>query len=50
MLTLPPIFRVRQSFEAPKVADIPGEVRRQLGTLQLGEVIRPDQSVAITRR
>ncbi len=48
MLTLPPIFRLRQSFEAPQVADIPGEVRRQLDTLQLGDVIRPGQSVAIS--
>jgi len=48
MMTLPPIFRLRQSFEAPRVADIPGEVTRQLAALDLGSVIRPGQSVAIT--
>ena len=48
MIPLPPIFRVRQSFEAPRVADVEGEVRRQLDKLGLDKKIKPGQSVAIT--
>ena len=48
MLELPPIFRVRQSFDAPTVEDIEGEVERQLASLKLGNVIKPGQTVAIT--
>jgi hypothetical protein len=48
MSAFPPIFRVRQTFEAPRVADIPGEVRRQLEKLRLEQTIKPGQSVAIT--
>jgi hypothetical protein len=48
MATLPQIFRVRQKFEAPTVLDIAGEVERQLASLNLGQVIRPGQSVAVT--
>lgn len=44
----PQIFRLRQTFEAPRVADIAGEVRRQLASLHLEQSIRPGQSVAIT--
>ena len=46
--TYPQFFRVRQEFEGPRVADVPGEVERQLAKLQLGDTIRPGQSVAIT--
>src|SRR5437016_5768383 len=48
MSEFPPIFRLRQKFEAPRVLDIPGEVRKQLASLQLEERIKPGQSVAIT--
>jgi hypothetical protein len=48
MANLPPIFRLRQKFDAPQVTDIPGEVERQLAGLRLKETIRPGQSVAIT--
>ncbi|MEX0675985.1 MAG: lactate racemase domain-containing protein [Pirellulales bacterium] len=48
MLTLPSMFRVRQTFEGPRVADVAGEVRSQLASLRLGERIKPGQSVAIT--
>ncbi len=48
MTAFPTIFRVRQTFEAPRVADISGEVRAQLGKLQLERKIKPGQSVAIT--
>jgi hypothetical protein len=48
MSAFPAIFRVRQTFEAPRVADIAGEVRAQLEKLRLGDQIKPGQSVAIT--
>jgi hypothetical protein len=48
MSALPAIFRLRQTFEAPRVADIAGEVRTQLEKLRLHERIKPGQSVAIT--
>jgi hypothetical protein len=41
------MFRVRQTFEAPRVADVPGEVEAQLTQLGLGTKVRPGQSVAI---
>jgi hypothetical protein len=44
----PQIFRVRQSFERPRVENIPAEVQAQLATLRLSQRVRPDQSVAIT--
>lgn len=45
---LPPLFRVRQTFPRPRIDDVPGEVERQLATLDLGRRIRPGQSVAVT--
>ena len=48
MTNLPPLFRVRQRFDAPRVDDIPGEVHRQLLALDLAERIKPGQRVAIT--
>jgi hypothetical protein len=45
---LPEVFRVRQTFPAPRVDDISGEVRAQLERLALGPRVRPGQSVAIT--
>jgi hypothetical protein len=48
MLTLPSVFRVRQKFDDPRVADIPLEVRLQLERLHLGERIKRGASVAIT--
>lgn len=44
----PQIFRVRQSFESPRIDDLPGEVETQLSRLSLGEKVQPDQTVAIT--
>jgi hypothetical protein len=44
----PTIFRVRQQFDAACLNDVPAEVHRQLVGLQLGEKVRPGQSVAIT--
>ncbi len=48
MSAFPPIFRVRQTFERPRVADIPGQVRQELEKLRLEQSIKPGQSVAIT--
>ncbi|HEX5447119.1 MAG TPA: lactate racemase domain-containing protein [Pirellulales bacterium] len=47
-MALPKLFRVRQKFEAPQVADIPAAIHEQLEGLRLAERIRPGQSVAIT--
>ncbi len=48
MPDFPQVFRVRQTFEAPRVDDIPGEVETQLARLSLGSQIKPGQSVAIS--
>ncbi len=47
-MQFPRIFRVRQQFERPQVADIPAEVSGQLTKLDLGNKIRAGQRVAIT--
>jgi Lactate racemase N-terminal domain len=47
-MSFPRMIRVRQKFDARRVADVPGEVAGQLASLKLGERIRPGQSVAIT--
>ncbi|MDY0170075.1 MAG: lactate racemase domain-containing protein [Thermoguttaceae bacterium] len=44
----PRTFRVRQHFDATRVADIPGEVCRRLADLGLGSRVRQGQSVAVT--
>jgi len=44
----PPIFRVRQKFDRPRVADIAAEVHAQLARLELHRRVQPGQSVAIT--
>jgi hypothetical protein len=48
MTPLPQTFRVRQTFDAPQVEDVPGEVHAELARLGLGEKVRPGDSVAIT--
>lgn len=48
MTVYPPIFRLRQTFERPRVADVGAEVRAQLARLDLAGRVRPGQSVAIT--
>ena len=48
MAPLPPIFRVRQTFEDLRVDDIEQQVRGELGALRLDKTIKPGQSVAIT--
>ncbi len=47
-MSLPRMVRLRQTFEATRVNDIPSEVERQLATLNLGQQVKPGQTVAIT--
>ena len=48
MTRFPQIFRVRQTFERPRVEDIPGTVEEQLARLELERKIRPGESVAMS--
>ena len=48
MTDFPQIFRVRQNFPRPRVADVTGEVHAQFGRLGLRRLIQSGQSVAIT--
>ena len=48
MSDYPLIFRVRQSFERPRIEDVGAEVEAQLATLSLGDKIRPGESVAVS--
>jgi hypothetical protein len=48
MAEYPKIFRVRQTFEAPRIDDVAAAVERELSQLGLNRRIRPGQSVAIT--
>ncbi|MEX2026658.1 MAG: [Fe-S]-binding protein, partial [Pirellulaceae bacterium] len=48
MLHYPLMFRLRQTFERPRVDDVAEEVERQLAGLKLGEKVKPGQTVAIT--
>lgn len=42
------MFRVRQTFERPRVLDVAAEVHQQLASLSLNEQIKPGQTVALT--
>lgn len=44
----PPLFRLRQTFERPRVDNIPATVDAELTRLNLGTKIKPGQTVAIT--
>ncbi|MBX7164792.1 MAG: nickel-dependent lactate racemase [Pirellulales bacterium] len=48
MSTLPQMFRVRQRFEGSRLADPYRETRDRLAGLDLGQRVRPGQSVAVT--
>ncbi len=48
MSDLPLMFRVRQTFERPRVDDISATVESQLAGLTLSQTVQPGQSVAIT--
>lgn len=47
-MSFPRMIRVRQTFDATRVDDIPGEVEDQLARLGLGRKVKPGQTVAIT--
>jgi hypothetical protein len=47
-MTYPRMLRVRQRFEGPRVADVPGAVRAELERTRLLRALRPGGSVAIT--
>src|SRR5205085_5298125 len=42
------MFRLRQSFAGPRIDDIPAAVRHALSNLNLGQVIKAGQTVALT--
>jgi len=44
----PPIFRIHQTFEGPKLDDVPGAVEQELAALKLQQKVRPGASVAVT--
>ncbi len=48
MSDFPSIFRLRQKFARPRVADIAAEVHAQLARLELHRRVQPGQTVAIT--
>jgi hypothetical protein len=48
MHVFPQLFRVRQTFDAPRIDDVAAEVHAQLARLDLGQTVRPGQTVAIT--
>ncbi len=47
-MSLPRMYRIRQTFDTPRLADVAGEVRRQMTTLELDRRVQPGQTVAIT--
>jgi Lactate racemase N-terminal domain len=44
----PDMYRIRQTFEGPTVADIRATVQAELGRVDVAAVIRPGQTVALT--
>ena len=48
MTPYPNVFRLRQTFEAPRVDDIVGRLRAELARLDLRAKIEPRQTVAVT--
>ena len=47
-MSLPPIARVRQRFDQPEVADVPGAVARAVRESRIGLRVQPGGSVALT--
>ncbi len=45
---LPPMYLARQRWEAPQIADVVGEVQRQLADSGLLSRLRPGQQIAVT--
>ena len=48
MMQLPKMYRLRQHFARPTVAEIATAVQQELAGLSLGDVIRPNQKIGIT--
>ena len=48
MAEFPRMFRVRQRFEGPELAEVAAAVESELSGLALSETVRPGQTVAIT--
>jgi lactate racemase-like protein len=44
----PDMYRIRQTFEGPAVADIPATVQAELARVSVASVIKPGQTVALT--
>jgi hypothetical protein len=47
-VNFPNMYRIRQSFDRTRVQDIPGTVKSELGKLNLGQKVKPGQTVALT--
>lgn len=47
-MNFPRVFRVRQTFDRTRVADVAAETRREMERLNLRERVRPGERVAIT--
>ncbi len=47
-MQLPRMIRVQQTFDSPRIPSVEAEVASQLGNLDLGTVVRPGQTVAIS--
>ena len=47
-MSFPRMLRLRQEFDSQRVEDVGSEVASQLGSLGLGEKVKPGQTVAIT--
>ncbi len=47
-MSLPRMYRIRQSFDTPRLADVAQAVREQMTSLNLASRVQPGQSVAIT--
>jgi hypothetical protein len=47
-MAYPRLLRIRQKFERPRLDDVHAAVRAALETLDLGQTIRPGQTVALT--
>jgi hypothetical protein len=46
-MTFPPLARVRQSIPQPRVADVPGSVRKLIRSSRLRERVRPGGTIAV---
>ena len=47
-MIFPRMFRIEQQFDAPRVNSIPQTVHQELDSLGLGQVVKPNETVAIT--